>query len=298
MASIGQPLTDSEFSSYIVNGLDEEYDGLVEVVNERPTPMMAHELYSRLLLTEQRVEARRTQRGHAGSSAHAAYKGGRPSAPSPASGKVTAGPPQPPSSTSADGRPKKVCQLCGREGPWASKCHLRFQRSFLGLDNDGKDTRNNERQVAMADRPAKNNDQHSQHGHTQSFSVDPHWYMDTGATEHLTNELGNLDTREPYHGSDKVHNANGSGTGRGARLELLDEPSSSPPASELVADAVHPHVDPAAPLHGLGPRAVHAPPIDSALAQLWPPQQRLPASPRRANAVSSRHDADTSPTYR
>ncbi|KAK1630656.1 hypothetical protein QYE76_004971 [Lolium multiflorum] len=264
MASIGQPLTDSEFTSYIVNGLDEEYDGLVEVVNERPTPMMAHELYSRLLLTEQRVEARRTQRGHAGSSAHAAYKGGRSSAPSPASGKVAAGPPQPPSSTGADGRPKKVCQLCGREGHWASKCHRRFQRSFLGLGNDGKDTRNNERQVAMADRPAKNNDQHGHHGHTQSFSADPHWYMDTGATDHLTNELGNLDTREPYHGSDKVHTANGSGTGRGARLELLDEPSSSSPAPEPAADAVPPHVDPAASLHGLGPRAVHAPPIDVA----------------------------------
>jgi histone deacetylase 1/2 len=65
--------------------------------------------------------------------------------------------------------------------------------------------------VAMADRPAKHNDQHGQHGHTQSFSADPHWYMDTGATDHLTNELGNLDTREPYHGSDKVHTANGSG---------------------------------------------------------------------------------------
>ena len=100
-----------------------------------------------------------------------------------------------------------MCQLCGRDGHWASKCHKRFQRSFLGLGNDGKDTRNNARQVAMADRPAPQ----KQQGHTQSYSIDPHWYMDSGATEHLTSEMGKLHTREPYHGSDKIHTANGAG---------------------------------------------------------------------------------------
>jgi hypothetical protein len=96
LASIGQPLTDTEFNSYIVNGLDEEYDGLVEIINERgnTSPMPAHELYSRLVLTEQRVEARRT-RGRGAPSANAAYKGGRgpPGAPSAGSGKSPAAPP-------------------------------------------------------------------------------------------------------------------------------------------------------------------------------------------------------------
>ena len=35
--------------------------------------------------------------------------------------------------------------------------------------------------------------------------------MDSGATEHLTSEMGKLHTREPYHGSDKIHTANGAG---------------------------------------------------------------------------------------
>jgi hypothetical protein len=102
----------------------------------------------------------------------------------------------------------RVCQLCGLNGHWASKCHRRFQKSFLGLGNDGKDTRNNARQVAMADRPAP---APKPQGHTQSYSIDPHWYMDSGATEHLTSEMGKLHTTEPYHGSDKVHTANGAG---------------------------------------------------------------------------------------
>ena len=57
----------------------------------------------------------------------------------------------------------------------------------------------------MADRPAPQ----GQQGHIQSYSADPHWYMDIGATDHLTSELGKLHSREAYHGSDKVHTANG-----------------------------------------------------------------------------------------
>ena len=101
LASIGQPLNDSEFNSFIVNGLDEEYDGLVEIVNERGnmTPMMAHELYSRLLLTEQRVEARRANRSRGSSSANAAYRGGRPSGGAQSSASDKGPAPLPPASS-------------------------------------------------------------------------------------------------------------------------------------------------------------------------------------------------------
>ena len=34
--------------------------------------------------------------------------------------------------------------------------------------------------------------------------------MDTGATDHLTGELDKLAMKEPYHGKDQVHTANGS----------------------------------------------------------------------------------------
>ena len=155
LASIGQPLSDSEFNSYIINGLDEEYDGLAEIVEDRATPMPAHVLYAKLLHTEQRVESRPSRRGgggHSEPSAHAAYKG------KPASQGKSPAPPPPPSGSfspgTGGGRTPVVCQLCGKERHVAAKCHRRFQRSFLGLGDDGKDTRNNARQAAMADRPA------------------------------------------------------------------------------------------------------------------------------------------------
>jgi hypothetical protein len=59
----------------------------------------------------------------------------------------------------------------------------------------------------MADRPAPQKPQ----GHTQSYPIDPYWYVDIATTDHLTSELGKLHSRETYHGSDKVNTANGAG---------------------------------------------------------------------------------------
>ena len=59
LTSIGQPLRSEEFTSYLLNGLDEEYDSLVEMVLGRDTPMSPRNLYARLLSTEQRLEGRR-----------------------------------------------------------------------------------------------------------------------------------------------------------------------------------------------------------------------------------------------
>ena len=35
------------------------------------------------------------------------------------------------------------------------------------------------------------------------------WYIDTGASHHITSELGNLQISSPYHGSDSVQLGNG-----------------------------------------------------------------------------------------
>jgi hypothetical protein len=51
----------------------------------------------------------------------------------------------------------------------------------------------------------------AQHGHTPSYPVDASWYMDIGATDHVTSEMDKLGVRESYHGHDRVHTANGAG---------------------------------------------------------------------------------------
>ncbi|XP_073363658.1 uncharacterized protein [Aegilops tauschii subsp. strangulata] len=183
LSSIGKPLRDEEFTSFILNGLDEDYDSLVENINGRDTPMPPRDLYARLLNTEQRLPARRSVGVYTeGPSANTALRGGargaKQKAP-PTSGNQ----PRPPAPPPMAGRKRLHCE-------------------------------GNEKQAALATPDP---------GFTPSYSVDPAWYMDTGATDHLTSQLDKLATRQPYTGHDQVRTANGSGTGRGARLELLDD---------------------------------------------------------------------------
>ncbi|XP_073367873.1 uncharacterized protein [Aegilops tauschii subsp. strangulata] len=226
LSSIGKPLRDEEFTSFILNGLDEDYDSLVENVNGRDTPMPPRDLYARLLNTEQRLAARRSVGVYTeGPSSNAALRGGARGAkqkPPPPSGNQ----PRPPAPTPPTAGRKRLhceacgggveCQLCGIEGHLASRCHRRFKRDFLRIGNNGK---GNEKQAALATQEP---------GFTPSYSVDPAWYMDTGATDHLTSHLDKLATRQPYTSHDQDRTANGSGAGRGARLELLDDDGALP----------------------------------------------------------------------
>nr|XP_040252267.1 proline-rich protein 36-like [Aegilops tauschii subsp. strangulata] len=183
LSSIGKPLRDEEFTSFILNGLDDDYDSLVENINGRDTPMPPRDRYARLLNTEQRLAARRSVGVYTeGPSANAALRGGARGAKQkepPTSGNQ----PRPPAPPPTAGRKRLHCE-------------------------------GNEKQAALATPDP---------GFTPSYSVDPAWYMDTGATDHLTSQLDKLATRQPYTGHDQVRTANGSGTGRGARLELLDD---------------------------------------------------------------------------
>jgi hypothetical protein len=52
LTSMGQPLRDAEFTSYVLAGLDEEYDALYEVVTNRTTPIPIRDLFSQLQSTE------------------------------------------------------------------------------------------------------------------------------------------------------------------------------------------------------------------------------------------------------
>jgi hypothetical protein len=48
-------------------------------------------------------------------------------------------------------------------------------------------------------------------GYTPSYPIDTPWYVDSGATDHLTSQMNKLNAWETYQGTDKVHIANGAG---------------------------------------------------------------------------------------
>ncbi|XP_071674374.1 uncharacterized protein [Lolium perenne] len=279
LTSIGQPLRDEEFTEYVLHGLDSDYDNLVEHVNGRDTPIQQRDLYSRLIYTERRIEERRTTPITDHAAAHAAHRGA-PSgsrtpapAPRPPSGPPAGGggqwQPRAPAQPNTGGRPRPTCQLCGIQGHMASKCHRRFKRDFLGIGNDG---RGNEKQAAIADSYSGNYS-----GYTPSYSVDPTWYFDTGATDHMTSEMAKLNSQEPYRGHDKVRTADGSGTVRGARLEVLDAPVDVHVDRCMAhAPAPRPEAPPSSPLatRPLSPARPPSPPVGGP-----PPVSPRPGSP-------------------
>jgi hypothetical protein len=63
MVAAGKPLDDDDIVSYILNGLDAEYNSLMEHVNGMADLISPKMLYSRLLDTEARLASQKAQRG-------------------------------------------------------------------------------------------------------------------------------------------------------------------------------------------------------------------------------------------
>lgn len=72
------------------------------------------------------------------------------------------------------------CQICKRTNHLASDCDWRY------ADNNSQP----KKIAAAAD---------------ASYGVDTNWYMDTGATNHITGQLEKLTMHEKYHGQDQVY---------------------------------------------------------------------------------------------
>jgi hypothetical protein len=85
----------------------------------------------------------------------------------------------------AGSRPE--CQIYGKVGHTTIKCWYRMDDSY---QEEGL-------LVALAS--------------SNSYQVDPNWYSDTGATDHIMSDLDCLAMREQYHGGDMVQVGNGTG---------------------------------------------------------------------------------------
>ena len=70
------------------------------------------------------------------------------------------------------GRSKPTCQVCNRQGHTAVQCFYRFDRSYHGQENL-KSAGQNDSSAYVA---------------TPSTLEDPDWYMDSGATNHITHQ--------------------------------------------------------------------------------------------------------------
>ena len=207
MAAAGSPLRDDEVIDYMLTGLGSAYNPIAASLSVVAASVSVPAFYSMVLNYEALQLSQQAETEEWSSSANVAsrpvytnnpgrmqdygHPSGGPSGGRPAGGNSPHGQGQGGNGRNGGGggngrkwRPK--CQLCKNWGHEATAC-----RKFLDRDD-----RNTNPSGNMAS--TSSNDQ-------------PHWHMDTGATDHLTSDLERLHVYERYGGKDHVQVANGAG---------------------------------------------------------------------------------------
>nr|AAK02020.2 Putative gag-pol polyprotein [Oryza sativa]AAP52036.1 retrotransposon protein, putative, Ty1-copia subclass [Oryza sativa Japonica Group] len=182
MASAGKALDDEELVSYILAGLDFDYNSVVTTVTGRTDPISVNELYGLLVGFESRLELLQNALQ---ASANAMSRGGCGGGHGQGGNNNRGGGS---GRGRGDGKPKPTCQLCGKVGHTVAKCWKRFDPSFT-------------REEKSANTAAT----------SSSYGIDTNWYVDSNATDHITGEMEKLSVKDKYHGSEQVHNAGGTG---------------------------------------------------------------------------------------
>lgn len=189
MASAGKKLEDEEIASYILIGLNVDFNPVVSVMAAHAEPITLGELYTQLVSFEQRMDLlvgngsqnssmNMASHGHGGSNGRGRGCGGD------GRGHGRIGGHQGARGGGNNGH-RPTCQLCGKEGHTVIHCYKRFDASFIGIP-----------------------DPKSASTTTTSYGTDSNWYMDTWATDHITGELDKLTIMDKYSGGDQVHTTN------------------------------------------------------------------------------------------
>jgi hypothetical protein len=185
MAAAGKPIDDDDVVSYILNGLDADYNSLIEQVNGMTETISPETLYSRLLDTEAWVTSQKMQReqyhmvanaaawggGGGGGNRqanHDGYHGNRSGSGGSNSNRNNGGGGHPgnPNNPYKDHQ----CQVCGKLGHTSLHCWKRFNKNYNGPDK-----------VANAT--------------STSYNLDPAWYADSATTDNITGDLNKLTRR-------------------------------------------------------------------------------------------------------
>uniref|UniRef100_A0A2N9F2C9 Reverse transcriptase Ty1/copia-type domain-containing protein n=1 Tax=Fagus sylvatica TaxID=28930 RepID=A0A2N9F2C9_FAGSY len=196
LAAVNHPLDSFELVSFFLAGLGSEYDSLVTSVQTRVDPLSIEDLYGHLLTHEIRLAHNQPAVDLSLANANftaptSSARGGR-SGKSPAYFQSNRGPTTNNQRTnrgrgrggrggSSSHRP--TCQVCNKPGHFALQCYHRFDSSYASEARPSM-------QALLA---------------TPSAPQDPNWYTDSGATHHLTADLGNLNLRaDDYNGPDQI----------------------------------------------------------------------------------------------
>ncbi|XP_073353602.1 uncharacterized protein [Aegilops tauschii subsp. strangulata] len=249
LAAAGKPIGEDELISFIIAGLDMEYQPIISALDVRVDSVSTDELFGMISNFDQRVKLfQGTGPGAFKSSANAAYRGRGPPKPSqnpPKGGGGGGGYRGSPGGSGgahfqngggggsatyphAGGGGGGHFQHGGGGGGnhYNQRGNNNYQRSNNNNNRcpfQGYDEYLNKCQICKKDNHiAKDCDYRYAENNTQrkkvavaadaSYGVDTNWYADSGASNHITHELDKLTMHDKYPGQDQVHNANGEGS--------------------------------------------------------------------------------------
>ncbi|KAK4433482.1 hypothetical protein Salat_1110500 [Sesamum alatum] len=194
MAAAGNALHDDEVIAYLLAALGPDYDPFVTSMMTKSEPLTLDEVYSHLASFEARQLRHQTEMQlNPTSSANFARCGSQRIRGRGDRGRgcPPRGGPHPQYFDNRGARrgnnSRSPCQICGKTSHTAVTCWYRMDKSY----------QTEQPSAAMAT--------------SSSYKIDPNWYNDTGATDHITSDLDRLALRDRYHGDEQVQVGNGAG---------------------------------------------------------------------------------------
>jgi hypothetical protein len=200
-AAAGQSLNDYESFLFLLSGLGTEVHSVVASLSTLSDTMPIEDLYSHLLIHEQRLEHHSSTTKPTFPSANLAAKQSQPQQHGNGKGRGQGhsfnyrgrgrgSPPLLPIPTGDSSRP--ICQVCFKAGHTALTCYNKFNHAYQ------RDITGSSSMQAYVATPAMSNDLN--------------WYPDTGTTHHITSDVNNLNLQhDEYSGPKQVYVGNGQG---------------------------------------------------------------------------------------
>ncbi|KAL5854653.1 hypothetical protein ACOSQ4_004455 [Xanthoceras sorbifolium] len=222
----GEDVSERDLLLALMNGVGHEYDSVVVLISSQQHTMPLDDARFLFLMHEQRIESlnvhaptahfasnnnsynNRSNANREGNSGN--YRGNRPRGrggrfPSRGGGKIH-------------------CQLCSKPGHGALQCYRHFDQQFQGLPSVPNQQGNQSALVSQQtqniaydagqisygsqaiSQPSVNNQQTAYYASPESVN-DQAWYVDSGATNHVTADLNNLSLKQQYRGQENRENS-------------------------------------------------------------------------------------------
>ena len=198
-AMAGCFVSEEDLVLYILAGLGSEYDPIICSITTRNSTdhLSLKKIHALLLNQESRIEqlyATNSDSHHLSSNFSAHKNGGNHGRGKGNSNHQGRGKRRNEGFFGRRNDNKPICQICGKQGHIALTFWHIMDESFQPTSFSTSSSNNYKTTVCMA---------------TPDIMIDPSWYADSGATNHVTVEMNNLSLKKPYEGHEKLMIGNG-----------------------------------------------------------------------------------------